>query len=133
MLGAFLTFFPIAVGTLRGLQSPPPAALELMNSLASPWSRTLFKLRFPAAVPHIVPALKLGAAGAVIGVIVSEISVGLRGGVGRLVQEFSGNTGDRPLVFVAVFGAMLVGLAMAGLIALVDMFITRNRPREIEQ
>jgi hypothetical protein len=36
-------------------------------------------------------------------------------------------------VFVAVFGAMLVGLAMAGLIALVDMFITRNRPREIEQ
>jgi NitT/TauT family transport system permease protein len=118
---------------LRGLQSPPPAALELMNSLASPWSRTLFKLRFPAAVPHIVPALKLGAAGAVIGVIVSEISVGLRGGVGRLVQEFSGNTGDRPLVFVAVFGAMLVGLAMAGLIALVDMFITRNRPREIEQ
>lgn len=133
VLGAFLTFFPIAVGTLRGLQSPPPAALELMNSLASPWSRTLFKLRFPAAVPHIVPALKLGAAGAVIGVIVSEISVGLRGGVGRLVQEFSGNTGDRPLVFVAVFGAMLVGLAMAGLIALLDMVITRNRPKEIEQ
>ncbi|MEQ1700039.1 MAG: ABC transporter permease subunit [Ilumatobacteraceae bacterium] len=132
VLGAFLTFFPIAVGTLKGLQSPSPAALELMNSLASPWRRTLFKLRFPAAVPYIVPALKLGAAGSVIGVVVSEISVGLRGGVGRLVQEFSGNTGDRPLVFIAVFGAMLVGLAMAALIALVDLFITRNRPREIE-
>ena len=132
VLGAFLTFFPIAVGTLRGLKSPNPAALELMNSLASPWRRTLFKLRFPAAVPHMVPALKLGAAGAVIGVVVSEISVGLRGGIGRLVVEFSGNTGDRPLVFVAVFGAVVLGLVMAALVAMLDGFLMRNRPREIE-
>ncbi len=132
VLGAFLTFFPIAVGTLRGLKSPHPAALELMNSLAAPWRRTLFKLRFPAAVPHMVPALKLGAAGAVIGVVVSEISVGLRGGIGRLVVEFSGNTGDRPLVFVAVFGAVVLGLVMAALVAMLDGFLMRNRPKEIE-
>ena len=88
VLGAFLTFFPIAVGTLRGLQSPSPAALELMDSLASPWRRTLFRLRFPAAVPYMVPALKLGAAGAVIGVVVSEISTGLRGGINELFTDF---------------------------------------------
>ena len=60
LLGAFLSFFPIAVGTLRGLQSPSASSIELMDSLAAPWRRTLFKLRFPAAVPYMVPALKLG-------------------------------------------------------------------------
>lgn len=57
----------------------------------------------------MVPALKLGAAGAVIGVVVSEISVGLRGGIGRLVVEFSGNTVTAAVVFVAVFGARGAG------------------------
>ena len=132
VLGAFLTFFPIAVGTLRGLQSPSPAALELMDSLAAPWRRTLFKLRFPAAVPHIIPALKLGAAGAVIGVVVSEISTGLRGGIGRLVIEFGrATTSDPAIVYTAVIGASFLGLVMAALVALADMFFMRNRPQEV--
>lgn len=133
LLGAFLTFFPIAVGTLRGLQSPSPAALELMDSLASPWRKTLFKLRFPAAVPYIVPALKLGAAGAVIGVVVSEISIGLRGGIGRLVTEFGQKaTSDPAIVYTAVIGASVLGLMMAGLVAVADVLFMRNRPKEIE-
>ena len=131
VLGAFLTFFPIAVGTLRGLQSPSPAALELMDSLASPWRRTLFRLRFPAAVPYMVPALKLGAAGAVIGVVVSEISTGLRGGIGRLVIEFGrATTSDPAIVYTAVLGAAFLGLVMAGLVAVADAIMMRNRPKE---
>jgi len=69
VLGAFLAFFPIAVGTLRGLSSAPAAALELMESYASTWRQTLTKLRFPAAVPYMVPAFKLGASGSVVGVV----------------------------------------------------------------
>lgn len=131
VLGAFLTFFPIAVGTLRGLQSPAPASLELMDSLASPWRRTLFTLRFPAAVPYMVPALKLGAAGAVIGVVVSEISTGLRGGIGRLVIEYGRNaTSDPAIVYTAVLGAAFLGLVMAGLVAMADAVVMRNRPKE---
>ena len=60
VLAAFLAFFPISVGTLRGLSSAPPAATELMQSYAAGWWRTLFKLRFPAAVPSMVPALQAG-------------------------------------------------------------------------
>lgn len=131
VLGAFLTFFPIAVGTLRGLQSPAPASLELMDSLAAPWRRTLFTLRFPAAVPYMVPALKLGAAGAVIGVVVSEISTGLRGGIGRLVIEYGRNaTSDPAIVYTAVLGAAFLGLVMAGLVAMADAVVMRNRPKE---
>ena len=106
ILGTFLAFFPIAVGTLRGLASAPSASLELMSSYAASWKQTLFKLRFPAAIPFMVPAFKLGASGAVVGVVVAEISTGLKGGIGRLIIEYAREaTGDPAKVFTAVFGA----------------------------
>jgi NitT/TauT family transport system permease protein len=131
VLGAFLAFFPVAVGTLRGLASANPASLELMDSYAASWTQTLFRLRFPAAVPFMVPALKLAASSAVIGVVVAEISTGLKGGIGRLIIEYAREaTGDPAKVFTAVFGAALLGLAMAGLVAAFDLFVMRNRPKE---
>ncbi|NDI18365.1 MAG: ABC transporter permease subunit [Actinobacteria bacterium] len=131
VLGAFLAFFPIAVGTLRGLSSAPAAALELMASYASTWRQTLTKLRFPAAVPYMVPAFKLGASGSVVGVVVAEISTGLKGGIGRLIIEYAREaTGDPAKVFTAVFGAAALGLTMAGFVAISDVLLMRNRPKE---
>jgi NitT/TauT family transport system permease protein len=132
VLGAFLAFFPVSVGTLRGLSSAPTAALELMQSYAASWRQTLVRLRFPAAVPFMVPAFKLGATGAVIGVVVAEISTGLKGGIGRLIIEYAREaTADPAKVFTAVFGAAALGLAMAGLVAAMDVLLMRNRPKEI--
>jgi NitT/TauT family transport system permease protein len=126
-----LAFFPIAVGTLRGLASAPAAAVELMDSYAASWKQTLFKLRFPAAVPFMVPAFKLGASGAVVGVVVAEISTGLKGGIGRLIIEYAREaTGDPAKVFTAVFGAAALGITMSGLVALSDVLLMRNRPKE---
>jgi NitT/TauT family transport system permease protein len=131
VLGAFLAFFPVAVGTLKGLNSTPAAALELMDSYAASWRQTLMKLRFPAAVPFMIPALKLGATASVVGVVVAEISTGLAGGVGRLIIEYAREaTSDPAKVFTAVFGAAALGLLMAGLVALIDLVTMRNRPRE---
>jgi NitT/TauT family transport system permease protein len=130
VLGAFLAFFPVAVGTLKGLTSAPQAAsLELMDSYAASWRQTLFKLRFPAAVPFMIPALKLAATASVIGVVVAEISTGLAGGVGRLIIEYAREaTSDPAKVFTAVFAAAALGLVMAGLVALIDLATMRNRP-----
>lgn len=131
VLGAFLAFFPVAVGTLRGLKAAPAASLELMDSYAASWTKTLFKLRFPAAVPYIVPSLKLAATGSVVGVVVAEISTGRSGGIGRLVIEYMrAATSDPEKVYTAVFGAAAVGLAMAGLVVLVDVVLMHNRPKE---
>ena len=131
VLGAFLAFFPVAVGTLKGLTTTPPASLELMDSYAASWRQTLFKLRFPAALPFIVPALKLAATASVVGVVVAEISTGLAGGIGRLIIEYAREaTSDPAKVFTAVFGAAALGLVMAGIVALVDLVGMRNRPRE---
>lgn len=132
VLAAFLAFFPVAVGTLRGLQSAPATSLELMDSYAASWTKTLFKLRFPAAVPHIVPALKLAATLSVVGVIVAEISTGIRGGIGRAVLSYQqASTGDPTKVYAAVLGAAALGLLLFGLVVLVDVLLMRNRPQEV--
>jgi NitT/TauT family transport system permease protein len=131
VIGAFLAFFPIAVGALKGLSSAPPASLELMDSYAASWGQTLFKLRFPAAVPYLVPAMRLAASAAVVGVVVAEISTGLRGGLGRLIIEYAREaTSDPAKVYTALFGAAALGLAMAALVAVLDLTMTRNRPKE---
>ena len=131
VLGAFLAFFPVAVGTLKGLTSTPPASLELMDSYAASWRQTLFKLRFPAALPYMVPALKLAATASVVGVVVAEISTGLAGGIGRLIIEYAREaTSDPAKVFTAVFGAAALGLVMFAIVSVVDLVGMRNRPRE---
>lgn len=131
VLSAFLAFFPVAVGTLKGLSSTPTAALELMESQAATWRQTLMKLRFPAAMPSIIPALRLAASASVIGVVVAEISTGLKGGVGRLIIEYSRETTSDPAkVFTAVFGAAALGLVMAAMVGAFDAAVMRNRPRE---
>lgn len=131
VLGAFLAFFPVAVGTLRGLAAAPAAAVELMQSYAASWWRTLLTLRFPTAVPYMVPAFRLAASSSVIGVVVAEISTGLKGGIGRLIIEYAREaTGDPAKVYTAIFGAAALGLTMAGIVAAADTFVMRHRPKE---
>jgi NitT/TauT family transport system permease protein len=129
-LGAFLAFFPISVATLKGLSSVAGESLELMESYAAGWWRTLVKLRFPAAVPTIMPGVKLAATAAVIGVIVSEISTGVRG-IGFAALTYSQRaTSDPAQLYTAVFGAALLGLAMFGLVVALEAILMRNRPAE---
>lgn len=133
VLAAFLAFFPITVGALKGLNSAPAAAIELMDSYAASWWKTLVKLRFPAAIPFLIPALKLGATLSVVGVIVSELSTGVTGGIGRAVLSYgSAATGDPTKVYAAIFGAALLGLVMFGLVVGLDVLLMRNRPAEVE-
>jgi NitT/TauT family transport system permease protein len=131
VISAYLAFFPVAIGALRGLKSPAPEAEELMRSYAAGSWTTLVKLRFPAAVPYLVPALKLGAAAAVIGAIVAEISTGTRGGIGRLIIEYARQGTSAPeKVYTAMIGAALLGLLVAGIITAFDAVASRNRPKE---
>jgi NitT/TauT family transport system permease protein len=131
VLGAFISFFPIAVAGVRGLNSVNPESLELLDSYAASWWQGLVKVRMPGAVPMLVPALKLAAANAVIGVLVTEISIGLKSGIGRLIIEYyRGATGNTTRVYTAVFGAAVLGLAMAALVVSAEWIATRNRQKE---
>jgi NitT/TauT family transport system permease protein len=130
-IAAYLAFFPLSVGALRGLQAPRPTSLELMRSYAATPKQVLWKLRFPSSIPYLVPALKVSIAAAVVGTVVAEISTGVKGGIGRLIIEYARETTSQPAkVYVAVFGAILLGLVATALVTALDMYLTRNLPKE---
>jgi NitT/TauT family transport system permease protein len=131
-IAAYLAFFPVAVGMLRGLQSPSASGVELMRSYAAGWWRTLVKLRLPASMPYLFPALRLAGAAAVVGAVVGEISTGTRGGIGRLVIEYSREgTTDPAKVYTAMLGAALLGLAVAAAVTLLEVPLTRHRRKVV--
>ena len=122
LIAAYLAFFPVAVGALRGLKSPARTHLELMHVYGVGWWRSLATLRLPASVPFLLPALRLGAASAVIGTVVAEVSIGLRGGIGRMVVEYAQSAGGDPAkAWAPIFGAVVVGLVAAGAVGLIGL------------
>jgi NitT/TauT family transport system permease protein len=130
-IASYLAFFPMSVGALRGLQAPTATALELMRSYAATPRAILWKLRFPASLPYLVPAMKVSAAAAVVGTVVAEISTGVKGGIGRLIVEYAREATAQPAkVYIAVFGAITMGLIAAALVTALDVYLTRNLPKE---
>lgn len=128
VISSYLAFFPVAVGMLRGLKAPAAADVELFRSLAAGWWTTLLRLRLPASVPHLVPALRLAAAAAVVGAIVAEISTATRGGIGRLIIEYAQSaTGDPSRMYAAILGAAVLGLVAAGAVGLLELGLRRYR------
>ncbi|WP_371808281.1 ABC transporter permease [Agromyces sp. Marseille-P2726] len=131
LIASYLAFFPIAVGALKGLQSPDRIHEELMHVYAAGYWSTLVKLRFPAAVPYLLPALRLGAANAVVGAVVAEVSTGLQGGIGRLLIQFAGQaSGDPAKAWGPIFGAIVLGLVAAGSVALLGVILKNYRRTE---
>lgn len=132
VIASYLAFFPVAVGALRGLQSPDAIHRDLMQSYGVGWWATLVRLRLPASVPYVLPALRLAAANAVVGTIVAEVSTGLPGGVGRMILEFANfASSDPPRPWAPLFGAVLLGLVVAGLVAAIGVPLRRFRRAEV--
>lgn len=132
LIASYLAFFPIAVGTLKGLQSPDAIHTELMRTYAAGWWKTLIKLRLPAAVPYLLPALRLAAANAVIGAVVAEVSTGLQGGIGRILIQYAGQaSGDPAKAWGPIFGAIALGLVAAGSIAVLGAILRNYRRVEV--
>jgi len=132
VIASYLAFFPVSIGALRGLESPDRAHVELMRTYAVGWWTTLIRLRLPASVPYLLPALRLAAANAVIGAVVAEVSIGLKGGVGRMMVEYaSASSGDPGKPWAPIFGAVAIGLIAAGFIALLGVTLKRYRRGEV--
>ena len=132
VIASYLAFFPVSVGALRGLESPDRAHVELMRTYAVGWWKTLVTLRLPASIPYLLSALRLAAANAVIGTVVAEVSIGLRGGVGRMMIEYaSASSGDPGKPWAPIFGAVLIGLISAGLVAAIGLALKKYRRGEV--
>ena len=129
IIAAYLTFFPVTIGMLRGLRSVPPDALELMRSYAAgPW-QILWKLRLPASLPYLFTALKVSATASVIGAIVGELPVGSSRGIGVVIVNAAQYYNSRPQnLWAAVLVASLIGLFFYGCIVLAERLVVRGQP-----
>ncbi|MEP7764933.1 ABC transporter permease subunit [Sanguibacter sp. 25GB23B1] len=132
LIASYLAFFPVAVGMLKGLTSPEVIHTDLMRSYDAGWLRTVWSLRLPASVPYALPALRLGAAAAIVGAIVAEVSTGTDGGIGRLVITYAQSaSGDPAKPWTAIVAASLLGLVAAGLVSLLGLGLRRYRFSEV--
>lgn len=131
VIASFLAFFPVAIGALRGLSSPTQIHLELMRTYGIGWWKTLFTLRLPASVPYLLPGLALGAASAIVGTVVAEVSVGYKGGIGRMIIEYAqSGSADPNKAYAPIVGAVLMGLFAATLVGLIALGLKRFRRQE---
>ncbi len=118
-----VSIFPVIANTLTGLLSTDPALVDLFRLYGASSAVTLFKLRFPAALPQILTGLRVSAGLAVIGAIVGEFIGG--GGLGSVVDV--ARTQQRvDIVFAAVLLASLLGLALFSAIGLVSRLTLRR-------
>ncbi|MCK9917064.1 MULTISPECIES: ABC transporter permease [Microbacterium] len=132
LIASYLAFFPVSIGALRGFGSPTAEHLDLMRAYGVGWWRTFLAVRVPASIPFLLPALRLAAVNAVVGTIVAEVSIGLRGGIGRAIVEFAASgSADPAKQWSPIFGAVLMGLAAAGLVALLSLALRRYRRNEV--
>ena len=110
-----MTFFPMLVSALAGLQASNRLERELMYSYAASYSRTLWALRLPAALPFIISALKVNATLALIGAIVAEFFGSLTQGLGFRISTESTKM-NVALVWAAVVVAAVTGSVIYSLL-----------------
>jgi NitT/TauT family transport system permease protein len=132
VIAAYLTFFPVAINTIRGLDSAEPRALELMRSYAaSPW-HVLWKVKFPASLPYIFAALKISATASVVGAIIGELPSSIQDGLGGAILNFNQYYSLDPTALWATnIVAAVLGIAFFGVVVLAERLVVRAAPEHV--
>ncbi|NJK81167.1 MAG: ABC transporter permease subunit [Chloroflexaceae bacterium] len=132
IVAAYLTFFPVTIGMLRGLRAATPEAVALMHSYAANRAQIFFKLRLPASLPYLFTSLKIAATASVIGAIVAELPAGSQFGIGVVIIQAAQFYNSRPpVLFAAILVAGSIGLVFYGLVVLAERLIVGPRAREV--
>ncbi len=122
-----MTFFPMLVNTVSGLAAASNMEKDLMDTYASGYWQTLFKLRLPAAAPFIFNALKINSTLALIGAIVAEFFGTPIVGMGFRISTEVGRM-NIDLVWAEIAVAALAGTVFYGLIVLIERAVTFWHP-----
>jgi len=108
---AFLiAVFAIVIDTVLGLKSVPPDILDLARSMRGGRFATLWRIRFPCALPSLFAGMKVAVSLALVGAIVGEF-VSSQRGLGYVILSAQG-TFDTARVFAAIFVLALMGVVL---------------------
>ena len=119
-ISAYLCFFPIVIGMVKGLRSPDPMHLDLMKTYNATQSQKFWKLRWPASTPFLFASFKVSIAISLVGAIVGELPAGARAGLGArlLTGSYYGQT-------VQIWSALIVASAIAATLVFLMSFMEK--------
>jgi NitT/TauT family transport system permease protein len=117
-LSAAIAFFPVLVGTMKGIDRVPANSVRLMRSLSASRRQVFTMLTVPVALPYVFAGMRSAATLALIGAVVGEF-VTAREGLGKLLVTFSSNA-QQPLVWATTAVIGTLGLLLYGLVVLVS-------------
>jgi NitT/TauT family transport system permease protein len=132
VIAAYLTFFPVAINTLRGLKSADPRALELMRSYASSTWSVLWKVRVPASLPYLFAALKVSATASVVGAIIGELPASVQDGLGGAILNFAQYYSIQPAgLWATNLIAALLGITFFVAVVIAEKLVVRRAPEHV--
>ena len=125
IISAYLCFFPVAIGMVKGFTSPDPLQIELMRTWSATPRQMLWKLRWPSAVPYLFASLKVAVTISLIGAIVAELPTGAEAGIGARLLSGS-YYGQTVQLWAALVAAAVLSSGLIALIALVERVVARR-------
>jgi NitT/TauT family transport system permease protein len=125
IISAYLCFFPIAIGMVKGFTSPEPQQIELMRTWSATSRQMLWKLRWPSAVPYLFASLKVAITISLIGAIVAELPTGAEAGIGArlLAGSYYGQTIQ---IWAALVASAVLASGLIGIVGLVERGVARR-------
>ncbi|MGR3320954.1 MAG: ABC transporter permease [Pseudooceanicola sp.] len=116
IISAYLSFFPVVVGMVKGLRSPDAMQFDLLKTYNASRAATFWKLRLPASVPFLFASLKVGIAASLVGAIVGELPTGAVRGLGArlLTGSYYGQTIQ---IWSALFATAILAAVLVAIIA----------------
>ena len=125
VIAAYLTFFPVTVGLVKGLRSPEPLQVDLMRTYSASRAQMFVKLRAPSSTPFFFASMKIAVAAALVGAVVAEVSRSEDGGLGArlLAGSYYGQTVQ---IWAALFAAAFCSAVLVAIIGIVDRLVGRR-------
>jgi NitT/TauT family transport system permease protein len=132
VISAYLTFFPVAINTLRGLTSADPRALELMRAYAASPLQILWKLKLPTSLPYLFAAFKIAATASVVGAIIGELPASIQDGLGGAILNFNQYYATSPpSLWATNLIAALLGITFFLIVVIIERIVVRRAPEHV--
>lgn len=125
IISAYLCFFPVTIGMVKGLSSPDPIQLDLMRTWSASKPQAFTKLRWPSSIPFLFASLKVSVTISLVGAIVAELPTGAQAGIGArlLTGSYYGQTVQ---IWAALFAAAIIATVLIAIIDLVARLTARR-------
>lgn len=114
----FLSFFPLALNMMKGLQSYDRVIMDVFHVAAATPMQRFVKMRLPSALPYVFVGIKINVSFSVIGAIVAEFVQADRG-LGFVIMT-TYRTLNMPRLWAALIISALIGMIFFAIVSLIE-------------